>query len=168
MNIDQAIVGVADFLQAIMPPETQIVRGQVNGVPQPADPCIIITEIGQPQFTTTRRQFLYLTGQMSYKMPVQLRLQLDFYGEQAGDMVNTAQTLLRSNYATENFPDGIEPLYSTDAMQAPLTTGEKQYEARWLMELFVQYNTEVIIGQESFNTVGSILIDPVDVTIPAE
>lgn len=168
MTVDQAIVSVRNVLMPLMPAGTQIVRGQANGVPAPLPPSIVITEVGQPQYTTTRSRLIQGTGQMSYKMPVKLRLQLDFYGNSGGEMSNIAQTMLRSGYAVERMPDAVKPLYCSDSSQAPLTTGEKQYEARWLMELWVQYNAEVIVGQESFNNSGSLIVEPVDETIPAE
>lgn len=168
MTISAAIVATSTFLQPLMPAGTKIVRGQANGVPQPLPPSIVITEVGKPQYTTTRTKLNSLTGQMTYLQPVELRLQMDFYGNAGGEMSGIATTLLRSLYATENFPDGVEPLYCTDAFQAPLTTGEKQYEARWTMELFVQYNAPVIVGQESFIIVGEVIADPADITIPVE
>ena len=167
MSIDAAAVAVAGFLQPLMPATTQIVRGMANNVPPPLSPFVVITEVGQPQFTTTRTK-MNSNGTMTYVMPKYLNFQLDFYGLEAGDMCNTAVTMLRSFYATENFPDGVEPLYCSDAMQAPLTTGEKQYETRWLCTLSLQYNSPVIVGQESFNTVGDVIADPVNVTIPVE
>lgn len=168
MNVDTAVVAVANFLQPVLPIQTQIVRGQANNVPAPLPPSVVITEVGMPQYTTTRSTLNPLTNQMTYLMPVKLRLQLDFYGEQAGEMATIAQTLLRSHYGPANFPDGVEPLYCTDGFQAALSTAEKQYEARWSMELFLQYNAPVTVGQESFSIVGSVIVDPVDETIPAE
>lgn len=168
MTIDAAVAAVADFLQPLMPVNTQIVRGQVNDVPPPLPPSIVITEVGQPQYTTTRTKLDPIGGSMTYVMPVKLRLQMDFYGNAGGEMSNIAQTMLRSLYATENFPDGVEPLYCTDSTQVPLTTGEKQYETRWLMELYVQYNAPVTITQESFNVVGEVIADPANVTNPVE
>lgn len=168
MNIDAAVVAVADFLQPLMPVGTQIVRGQTNDVPAPLPPSIVITEVGQPQYTTTRTKLDSLTGTMTFEMPIKLRLQLDFYGLAGGEMSGIAQTMLRSLYATESFPDGVEPLYCTDGFQAPLITGEKQFEARWTMELYVQYNAPVIVNQESFNVVGEVTADPANVTNPVE
>jgi hypothetical protein len=167
MTIDAAVAAVADFLQPLIP-SAAIVRGQTNDVPPPMPPSIVITEVGKPQYTTTRTKLDHLTGMMAYLQPVQLRLQLDFYGNAGGEMSGIATTMLRSLYATENFPDGIEPLYCTDPFQAPLTTGEKQFEARWTMELYVQYNAPVIVGQESFIYLGEVIAEPVDITIPVE
>lgn len=168
MTIDAAAVAVQAFLQPLMPAATKIVRGMANGVPPPRPPCIVITEVGQPQYTTTRTVLDPDEDEMTYSMPKMLNFQLDFYGLQAGDMVGTAVTMLRSGYATENFPDGIEPLYCSDGIQAPLQTGEKQYETRWLCTLSLQYNSSVTVAQESFVEVGEVVADPVDVTIPAE
>lgn len=168
MSIDSAVVAVTDFLHPLMPSGTQIVRGQSNGVPPPLPPSVVITEIGQPQYTTTRTSLNAMTGQQTFDMPKMLNLQLDFYGNQAGDMVSTAVTMLRSLYAGESFPDGVEPLYCSDAIQAPLITGEKQYEARWSTTLSVQYNAAVTVAQESFMNVGAVITDAVDQSIPAE
>lgn len=168
MSVDAAVVAVSAFLKPLMPATTQIVRGMANNVPPPNSPMIVITEVGQPQYTTTRTKLDYINGEMSYVMPKMLNLQLDFYGLDAGTMVNIAVTMLRSFYARDSFPDGITPLYCTDAMQAPLITGEKQFETRWLCTLSLQYNSPIVVAQESFDTVGDVSIDPVDITIPVE
>lgn len=170
MTIDAAIVAVAEFLELILPgvPPGNIVRGQSNGVPAPLPPSIVITEIGSSQYTTTRTLLDPDAGLESYKMPKVLMLQLDFYGAQGGDMADTAVTMLRSLYACEKFPDGVEPLHCDDATQAPLITGEKQYEARWVTTLRVQYNADVQVAQESFINTGATSVDPSDQTTPAE
>jgi hypothetical protein len=168
MTIDAAFVATGAFLQPFMPTGTQIVRGQANNTPPPKSPFVLLTEVGQNQYTTTRTKLVWSVDQMSYVMPKILNIQMDFYGPSAGDMCNAAITMLRSVYGPANFPDGIEPLYCSDAMQAPLITGEKQYEKRWLTTLSVQYNSPVVAAQQSFNTVGEVVIDPVDVTIPVE
>lgn len=168
MTIDAAIVATAAFLQPIMPAGTKIVRGQANATPPPLPPSIVITEVGQPQYTTTRTSVDGLTEEMTYSMPKMLNLQVDFYGHSSGDMCYTAVSMFRSIYGTENFPDGIEPLYCSDALQAPLITGEKQYQRRWLSTFSLQYNASVVVEQESFINLGQTLIDPVDVTIPVE
>lgn len=168
MSIDAAIVAVADFLAPLVPSGVEIVRGMANNVPPPTKEFIVLTEVGQPQYTTTRTKLDGNAGTMAYLMPRYLNLQIDFYGANAGEYAGTAVTMLRSNYTLERFPNGIKPLYCSDAMQAPLITGEKQFQTRWICTLSLQYNSAITVEQESFNEVGDILIDPVDVTIPAE
>lgn len=167
MSIDAAIVAVGNFLQPFATGYT-IIRGAVNNVPPPSGNFIVITEIGQPQYTTTR----YVQGNngldMTYKMPKYLNLQVDFYGKDSGDVSYTAVTMLRSVYGVENFPNDVKPLYCSDAIQAPLTTGEKQFLRRWFFTLSLQYNTSVTLSQESFIEVGETSVNPVDVTINVE
>lgn len=168
MTVDGAIVSVADFLRPLIPVGTQIVRGMVNNVPAPLPLFVNITEVGQPQYTTTRTVLDADTDTMAFSMPKMLNLQLDFYGTEGGEACNTAVTMLRSVYIVDNFPDGVIPLYCSDATQAPLTTGEKQFETRWLCTLSLQYNSSVVVSQQSFDTVGETSVDAVDVTIPVE
>lgn len=129
----------------------------------------MITEVGMPQFTTTRTVLDGNANQMTFSMPKMLNLQIDFYGTDAGTMSNAAVTMLRSVYGVEKIvTGGVKPLYCSDAIQAPLITGEKQYQTRWLCTLSLQYNSSVVVTQQSFVNVGEVVTNPVDVTIPAE
>lgn len=170
MSIDLAVTSTASFLSGLMPwiPAGHIVRGQANGVPAPLPPSIVITEILQAQYTTTRTQLNSAGDQTTYLMPRRLDLQIDCYGSRAGEMANIATTMLRSLSATEAFPDGVEPLYCSDPIQAPLITGEKQYEARWSLTFSVQYNAPVTITHESFAVVGDIETIAADLITPVE
>ena len=170
MSVDLAITSTAAFLRGLMPwiPVGNVVRGQTNGTPPPLPPAIVITELLQAQYTTTRTRMNEAGDQMEYVMPRRLDLQIDCYGVRGSEMANVACTMLRSIYAPEQFPDGVEPLYCSDPIQAPLITGEKQYEARWSLTLSLQYNAPVTVSQESFNVVGSTEAIPADITIPVE
>lgn len=162
------IKAVGDFLKPLMPAGTNFAKGQQNNVPMLSAPVVVMTQIGLPQYTTTRMQLDPNAGKMAYDMPKILKLQLDFYGKDAGEMSNTAMTMLRSLYASETFPKDIFPLYCDDAIQAPLTTAEKQYEDRWTTTLSVQYNSPVLVNQDSFIAVGDVIADPANVTTPLE
>lgn len=160
----KAVASLGPILQPLMPAGTKIVRAQANNVPSPLPPSVVLTPILLNQYTTTRTKLDGDAGKMSYLMPKRLDVQLDFYGLQGGDMANTAITVFRSIALEGKFPEGVTPLYCTDARQMPLTTGEKQYEDRWSATLSLQYNEPVILSQESFNAVGDISIDPTDTT----
>lgn len=167
-TVAQTITSIGTFLQPLMPAATKIVRGQSNNVPSPLPPSIVLTPVGDYQYTTTRSKFDPAAGKMSHLMPKRLAIQMDFYGYAGGDMSNIAITVLRSIATDGAFPTGVTPLYCSDAIQAPLTTGEKQYEERWSATLSLQYNSPVLINQDSFNVVGDVTVDPVNVTIPVE
>lgn len=170
MSVDLAVTSTASFLRGIMPwlPASKVVRGQSNGSPAPLPPSIVITELLQAQLTTTRTKLNAANNTMRYIQPRRLDLQLDCYGLRASEMANAAVTMLRSIAIEGAFPDGVEPLYCSDPIQAPLITGEKQYEARWSVTLSVQYNEPVTVAQESFNVVGETQTIPADITTPVE
>lgn len=168
VSINQVIGLIGAFLQPHMPATWKAVRGQVNDTPQPKSPVLIMWPIMLAQYTTTRMVMDGDAGTMSYEMPKILEIQMDFYGFEAGNQAAIAVTLFRSMASEGFFPDGVEPLYCTDAKQFPLTTGEKQYEDRWSSTLRLQYNASVVLAQESFNTVGEVGVDPANVTTPAE
>lgn len=164
----QAVASIGKFLQPLMPAGTKIVRGQSNNVPSPLPPSIVLTPIGLPQYTTTRSTFDVDAGKMVHLMPKRLDVQMDFYGLQGGDMANIAVTILRSIATDDAFPEGVIPLYCLDPTQFPLTTGEKQYEDRWSSTLSLQYNSPVLINQESFIVVGDVSSDAADMSTTVE
>lgn len=167
-TVVKAVASLGPILQPLMPAGTKIIRAQANNVPSPLPPSVVLTPILLNQYTTTRTKLDGVANSMSYLMPKRLDIQMDFYGIQGGDMANTAETIFRSGALFGKFPDGVTPLYCTDARQMPLTTGEKQYEDRWSLTLSLQYNEPVILSQDSFNAVGEVIADPTDTTTPLE
>ena len=170
MSVNLAITSTASFLRGIMPwiPAKNVVRGQSNGTPAPLPPSIVITEILQTQYTTTRTKLNPVASTMAYNMPRRLDLQLDCYGPRASEKANVAVTKLRSIAIEGAFPDGVEPLYCGEPVQIPLITGEKQYETRWSVTVSLQYNEPVTVSQESFDVVGETFVIPADITTPTE
>lgn len=165
ITIDNAIAALADFLDPLMPTGTQIVRAQTNRVAMPPPPCIVLTEMGQYDLATTRNTYDMVTG-ADFQRSTRIDVQIDFYDGQAGEMCNTAKTLLRSSYGPDNFPDNIKPLYCSDGIQAPLITGEEQYEARWTLTASMQYNPVINVAAEQFDTVGETSVIAADLLNP--
>lgn len=165
ITIDNVVNALADFLEPLMPAGTQIVRAQVNRVAMPEPPCIVLIEMGQYDLATTRNTYDIITG-ADFQRSTRIDVQIDFYDGQAGEMCNTVKTLLRSSYGPDNFPDNIKPLYCSDGIQAPLITGEEQYEARWTITASMQYNPVINVAAEQFNTVGETSVIAADLLNP--
>lgn len=165
ITIDNVIAALADFLEPLMPAGTQIVRAQTNRVAMPPPPCVVLTEMGQYDLSTTRATYDINTG-ANFHRSTRIDFQLDFYDGKAGEMCNTAKTLLRSTYGPENFPEGIKPLYCSDGIQSPLITGEEQYEARWTVTVSMQYNPVINVAAEQFDTVGETSVIAADLLNP--
>lgn len=160
ITVDNVIAALADFLQPLMT-EAEIVRAQVNRVAMPKSPCVVLTEIGQFDLATTRNHYDLVTG-VDYERSTRIDVQVDFYGPQAGEMCNVAKILFRSSYGAENFPETVRPLYCTDGIQAPLVTGEQQYESRWTLTASMQYNPVITIAAEQFEFVGETTVIAAD------
>ena len=90
-------------------------------------------------------------------------MQLDFYGSSSADWSSMFQTVFRDAWSWDQFPLNIKPLYADDPMQMPLIDGEEQYEQRWRVSCFMQYNPVTTVNQD-FATILQVGIEEVDTT----
>ena len=155
--VDDVISALIAFLQPfvgnVSTPNvpTPIVRGQQNLVNPPQPAFVKVTEINRrnldvPVFCNSKDADVQ---QASLTNSKQIDVQIDFYGSNAGDWSAAIENVFRSPYAPDQFPAGMAPLYCSDAHQAPLITGEEQYEFRWVITASLEYNPVVIISQQS-------------------
>lgn len=168
ITVDQVIDALADFLAPFVP-GAQVVRAQVNRVPMPSNPCVVLTEMLQVDLSVPATEYQPPTdpapaiGTATVKGPSRIDVQIDFYGAQAGEFCKTVKTAFRSHWGFAHFPAGIKPLYTSDGMQTPLLTGEQQYESRWTLTASLQYNPIVTVPQEFADEAIPNAITPVDV-----
>lgn len=126
-------------------------------------------------------------------MPTRFTVQLDIHGAAAGDNAQIIATLIRDGTACDTFADylselgfldtetgqpltdasgnalqvtafaEIQPLYAGEPRQVPFITGEKQYEARWIVDVVLQINPTITTPQQFADTVtvGLISVDAV-------
>lgn len=166
--VDQVIDALAAFLAPFMP-GAQIVRGQVNRVALPSNPCAVLTEILQVDLSVPHTDYQPPVdpdvddGTATVYGPSRIDVQIDFYGAQAGEFCKTVKTAFRSHWGFAHFPAGIKPLYTSDGMQTPLLTGEQQYESRWTLTASMQYNPTVTVPQDFADDLGVASITPADV-----
>lgn len=81
----------------------------------------------------------------------QLVLQLDIHGPNSPNFAMIISTVFRSETATDLFSEinaAIAPLYADDPKQLPFNSGEQQYENRYVVEVNMQVNQTVSIGQQ--------------------
>lgn len=148
--VDAVIDALGAFLQPFCPGAT-IVRAQVNRVAPPESPFVELTEILQVDLETPAGANDKPNSQITVTSPKRIDIQVDFYGPLSGDQCAAVKGIFRTSYATAQFPAGIAPLYCSDGNQAPLITGEEQYETRWTLTASLQYNPTVSIPQQSAN-----------------
>lgn len=162
ITLDNCVDAMVDYLTTVSP-VANCVRGYANRVPLPADPAIVISDTTRTILETPTAIWDDPNGTVILTVPMKLGLQLDFYGATAGDVSHAVQTSFKSMWGAAQFPDFIKPLYCDDAAsRAPLVTGEEQYDDRWILNCYLQYNSDVTVTQDYFDTVGDTACIPAD------
>lgn len=156
--IDAVIEAVAKFVApfvgnavGVTDTPVPIIRAQVNRVSPPPGPFVELRDILQVNLIQPMQNQSSdpAVQQATVTTYARIDVQADLYGPSAGDWVRALEAVFRAPYAPDQFPDGIKPLYSSDAHQLPLVTGEEQYENRYVITLSLEYNPDVIIPQAS-------------------
>ena len=160
--LDSVFEALGVFLQPFVAP-AQIIRAQVNRVAMPVGSFVELTEIASIDIEVPRQWYDTVNLQRNVIGPKRLMIQADFYGSQAGDWCAAVKTMWRTPYATAQFPSGIAPLYCDDGNEAPLITGEEQYERRWVLTMNLQYNPIIVVPQQSADTLSMGIVE--DVTV---
>lgn len=145
--IDQIIDALAAFLEPFVD-GAQIVRAQVNRVPMPQGACVVLTERLVRNLATPTSDYQPLDNTATVNARKRFEVQIDFYGPLAGEQCGAVEAALRSPYGFDSMPVDIKPLYTSEGIQAPLITGEEQYESRWTLTAYLQYNPVVTLPQQ--------------------
>jgi hypothetical protein len=153
ITVDEVIDALGDFIQPFAA-ASEIIRAQVNRVPMPPDPCIVLTELLEVDLETPIKGERLSGLQADIIGKTRVDVQIDFYGPAAGDQCKAVKNVFRSEYAPAQFPDGIKPRYCSDGIQSPLITGEQQWESRWTLTASLQYNPIVSLPQQSANALA--------------
>lgn len=107
-------------------------------------------------------------GVFTALQPTELTVQLDIHGPASPENAQIISTLLRDDYAVENFASSgfdVSPLHADDPRQAPFMNGEQQVEFRWSIDALLQCNPVVTTPQQFADVLTLGLID-VDVVYP--
>lgn len=162
ITIDAVIEALGAFILPFMG-DGEVVRAQVNRVPQPPKPCAVLTELRTEDVSIPHFEYATLTDTATIAGPKRIHVQIDFYGDLAGDMCNAVKIAFRSDYGFLNFPVNIKPLYSDEGIQAQMITGERQWASRWTLTAVMQYNPIVTVPQQFADEAELTSIIPADI-----
>ena len=103
-------------------------------------------------------------GEYDATQYTEMVIQCDVHGPASGDNAQRISTLMRDMYgvmAFQNVIDGIVPLYTDDPRQVPFTNAEQQWEERWVIDVHLQVNIELVLSQQfaAALTVGVISVE---------
>lgn len=169
-SFDALIVKLGDFIASIVPAGVPVIQMPSNRTSMPP---------GVPGFVgmTPRVQGRIATNFESWdaddvdvdsvqlEQSVRVAVQCDFYAAASADWAAMFSTVMRSEYGCRQLAPIAAPLYSDDPRMAPLVNGEEEYEQRWIVTAYVQYNP-VTSTPEQFATVLDATLINVDVSYP--
>lgn len=156
--IDAVIAYASNFTET---GET-VARGQVNRVAMPPSPCIIITELMQHDLQVPYSIWRGADNQIDVHIAAKVGLQIDCYGPSAAERCQVIGSMWRTGWGFDAFPENTRPLYCSDGNQSPLVTGEQQYESRWTLTAFLQYNPIISVPQQFADELAVTLILPTE------
>lgn len=136
-NERDVYIALRSFILSVLP-DVEVVQGLNNGVPMPQQGFISMTTLSRRALSSNHHD--YNEQEYSISRHLEYAVQLDCYGEQSSDWVALLSTLLVDDFACTVFPANIQPLYCDDAKQLALVSAEQQYEQRWVLVLYMQFN----------------------------
>jgi hypothetical protein len=157
--IDDVITALGTFLQPFVG-SADIIRAEVNRVAPPVGPFVELTELMTVDLETPHT-WNHADQTTSIKGPARIDVQVDFYGPASGDWCRAVKGVFRTPYAASQFPCNIKPLYCSDGTQAPLMTGEEQYEVRWVLTASMQFNPVIIVPQQSADALAMNVVEEI-------
>ena len=167
---DTLYIAMSAFLQASLGLSQSVV---LQGLPNrsaipPASPGFVTMQIENTRRLRQNVDTWVNTDDpttLQVEQGTQVRMQLDFYGSSAGDWAVTMSALLRDEVGCVALAPNCQPLYTDDAQLVPLEDDEEQYEQRWSLNAYLQYNPVVTTPMTFANDLKIELIN-VDVTYP--
>lgn len=169
--LDDVFTALGDFLETVLPVGVPVIQMPTNRTAMPpADPGFVgMTARMQGRIMTNLDKWNpqdVAPTTIDIEQAVQLTMQLDCYGAQSGDWATILSTVLRDEFSIDALKaTPIVPLYTDEPRFAPLVDGEEQYERRWIVEAYIQYNPVTSTPQQFADTLDVGLIN-VDVSYP--
>lgn len=130
-------IALCGFILSVLP-DVEVVQGLNNGVPMPAQGFISMTTLSRRALSSNHHDYNEQLYSISRHM--EYAVQLDCYGKQSSDWVGLISTVLADDYGHTAFPANIKPLYCDDGRQMALVNAEQQYEQRWVLVIYLQFN----------------------------
>ncbi|ENZ0271300.1 hypothetical protein ACGABU_003466 [Morganella morganii] len=142
---------LADFLEPIIGKCSQ---SWGNKVPMDQGQFAMLSPLRFIRHTTTKATRLSDDSE-GLSVVRQYDVQVDIYGDGAGDRAVALETVWASDYAYRKMKlDGrVVPLYASDAMKSPFVDESKQWLDRYTITLSMQVHITITVGQDYFTDV---------------
>ena len=153
----QIFTALRSVMTVWLPPNTPIIRAQINRVPEPkAADFVIMSPLRRERLATntdTYHDDPVVVAERTHMLlaRMQITYQLDIHGPASAENAQNLAALLRSEVATQAFADtGLDlvPLFASDPSEVPFVNAEQQVEWRWIVEAALQANIVTTVAQE--------------------
>jgi hypothetical protein len=158
MSLNDVVDVLADVIEPLSGP---CWKSQQNRVAMEVGAFCMLTPLFFRRLSTTREVANdtgdTATSQVLLKEVRQADIQIDLYGDGAGDRAIALETFFRSSHAWEQIKardPHVAPLYCTDAIQAPFVDAEAQWEERYMLTLSLQVHISIALPQAYFTRVN--------------
>jgi len=151
VSIDQ-VVG-SSLVPALIYCGPEIVRGLDNRVPMPADDFITMTAINSPALGRPVTGYYDPAGHpelstISATQPTNKTVQIDFFGEVAGDRAAILSAIFAQEWSCMQFPENIKPLQAKEPRRIDFSGEDLQNIIRWSIDIEIQYNPTISALQQ--------------------
>ena len=162
--LDQMFVEIWEMFAEMFPTfdSSKIVRGYQNGMPLPIDGIVItfITETDLDQLSYSEVTNPDLISQtVTVQTAVKTMMQVDCYGDLGQARARQIATMFKNPYACERL-QSCQPLDYRPPKNLSFVNEASEYEARWMVEIDMQYNPHYTYRQESTTVMPSVDIQP--------
>lgn len=159
ISVDQVIDAAASYIALFT--SVEIIRGNVNRTPMPKSSFIALTEISTQAINKPTENYADYTATLNEHNRIDIRV--DFYGWDLAEVARAIHSSFRTIWSVDRFPSNVKPLLCTEPRKVNIINAEEQYEQRWYMDMALQYNPDVVVPQDTFNTLGEHSVVPADV-----
>ncbi|MFT9441037.1 MAG: hypothetical protein ABF593_04660 [Acetobacter papayae] len=158
---------VRHWLLEILPDGMQVIQGQQNRNAAPRDPFAAMVIIGRERIATNGWTY---DGEATRTVTeqVQVTMQINLFGPASSNQMQMVTALWRDMQAVDFFRASgipIAPLTTSTTRQIGFTTGERQYDDLWTVDLTMQVTLTALLPQE-FATSIPVSLTEVQTTYP--
>jgi hypothetical protein len=151
-------------LMQYLPSGVDMIRGQVNRVPEPIGPdFLVFWPIARVNLETPIQDYRdgfyddpQTGGVTTLYQPAEVTVQVDVHGPVSGDTVAVLSALSRSALLADTLAaitEDVAVLYAGEPRQNPFENAESQIEWMWSIDFHIQVNATITFTQDFFDQV---------------
>ncbi len=151
----QTVIGIDPSTSQLV----AVIQGQPNRVPMPNSPFVLMQGMIAGRLGTNVNTWDPAAQTQATMQKTRVKMQLDCYGPDSEAWATMLSTLLRDYIGCAQLAPTCQPLYTGEPFQGALIDGEEQYEERWTVLAYVQYNPVTTFAQQSATALNVAVVN---------